>query len=333
MQIVSFPPALIDAYLAEARRLMESGQVAEAKYSRELAPTYVKNKLSIPVSSGGAAIFSLLAYQKYARGRTVAIVQSNTMRALYTVPKLLGMEVSVVDSTYDDFLAMSHASLDDALRDPAARSSAVVVYSVIGGYLAPSFTAIAETCRRAGVPLIVDGAHAHYLDAIVAEPDVDIAYSYYATKILPAGEGGLVTTANAAAHEWIKRFLMYDRFQNELAVGLNLRASELSAALIHLMMTDASLIGHFKTARVEIAAVYEALCRKHGVRYLDPSKAADFNGYKFVVLDPLEDVKRLGSGLTAHKPTSGVFDTDVTGRPTALPHWCPPTYTSLREHV
>ena len=37
MQIVTFPPAFIDAYLGEARQILESGAVAEGKYFRELA--------------------------------------------------------------------------------------------------------------------------------------------------------------------------------------------------------------------------------------------------------------------------------------------------------
>src|SRR5450755_2082193 len=111
MQIVTYPPALIEAYLADTRRLLETGQVAEGTHYRELASTYVPGKLSIPVASGGAAIFALLAYQKYVRGRTRAIVQSNTMRALYTVPTLLDMKPLVVSSSYEDFLSMNPDAL------------------------------------------------------------------------------------------------------------------------------------------------------------------------------------------------------------------------------
>ncbi len=333
MQIVTYPQALIDAYLTEARQIMESGQVAEGKYFRDLSNSYVPGKLSLPVASGGGAILSLLAYRKHEQGRSLALIQSNTMRALYTVPTLLGMKTLVVDSSYDDFLAMDPVALERILADPNIRDSAVVVYSVIGGYLAPSFFRIAETCRQARVPLIVDGAHAHYLDSIVAQPDVDIAYSFYATKILPAGEGGLAVTADPSEHDWLRRFLMYDRFSNQLEVGINLRAGELSAALIHRMMTDPSVIRHFKLNRIAIAIDYEIACKRHGVRYLVPSDAADYNGYKFIVLDALENVRHLGTILTEHKPTSGVFDTDVLGRPTSLPHWCPPTYSCLESQA
>lgn len=330
MQIVTFPPWLVESYLADVRLLMETGRVAEDRYYRDAAKEYVPGRCAVPVASGGAAIFALLAHRKYAEDRRIAIVQANTMRALYTVPSLLDMKPLVVPSSYEDFLAMDPDALERTLEDGATRRQAVVVYSVIGGYLAPSFARIAEICRRARVPLVVDAAHGHYLDGLVAEPDVDIAYSFYATKILPSGEGGLVVTASDHVHTWIRRFAMYDRFENQMPVGLNLRAGELTAALIHRLMTDESIVDHFKTARIEVANRLIATCKQHGVRFLDPARAADYNGYKLVVLDPHEAVRELGTELTEHPPTSPVFGTDVRGGPTSLPHWCPPTYPSLR---
>src|SRR6516162_3206646 len=105
MQIVTYPPALIEAYLVEARLLLERGEVAEGRYLRDEGPgRFVANRASIPVASGGAALFALLAHHRHANGRRRAIVQSNTMRALFTVPRLLDLEVSVVSSSYEDFM-------------------------------------------------------------------------------------------------------------------------------------------------------------------------------------------------------------------------------------
>jgi len=328
MQIVTFPAQLIDAYLSEVRELLESGRVAEGRYFRDQGEPFVKNRHSVPVSSGGAALFALLAFQRETAGRSLAIVQSNTMRALYTVPRLLGMKPLVAESSYDDFMAMSPLSLERLLGERGVARAAVVVYSVIGGYLAPSFERIYDICRQAGVPLIVDGAHAHYLDLLL-QVEVDIAYSFYATKVLPAGEGGLIVSPDPERVAWLRRFLTYDRFSNQLEVGINLRASELGGALMHRLMTDATLLPHFKTARVRIAERYRAICVERGIRYLDPRAAADYNGYKLIVLDAREQLALLGTPLTEHAPTSGVFDTDVLGKPTTLPHWCPPTYSSL----
>jgi len=329
MQIVSLPTPLIDAYLAEARQLLETGKIAEGSYFREQGTPFVPGRHSVPVASGGAAIFGLLAFHRQASGRQVAIVQSNTMRALYTVPRLLGMDVQVVASSYEDFMAMNPAALERQLAQRSVAKTAVVVYSVIGGYLAPSFQRVRELCKQAGVPLIVDGAHAHYLDALVEDDYIDLAYSFYATKVLPAGEGGLVACHDPERIAWLRRFMMYDRFSNELEIGLNLRAGELNAALIHRLMTDRSLRAFFRDARLRVAERYRALCIEHNLRFLDPSAAADYNGYKLVVLDPRGAVAKLSSELTKHAATSAVFDTDVTGKPTALPHWCPPTYSSL----
>ncbi len=330
MQIVTFPPALIDSYLAELRSILVSGRIAEDRYVRGSARSYVDGRVSVPVCSGGAAMFALLAYQKHRNRRSVAIVQSNTMRALYTVPTLLGMQTEVVDSTFEDFLSMSPEALGRTLADERTRSQAVVLYSVIGGYLAPSFSRVVQLCRDAEVPLIVDAAHGHFLQAVPTVGRVDIAYSFYATKILPAGEGGLVTTDDEETYDWVRRFVMYDRFANELAVGLNLRASEATAALIHLLLRDPRVVDHFVTARIEIARRYASACRAQHIRYLDPEMAAAYNGYKFIVLDPMDRVQSMHTCLTDHPATSGVFDTDVLGRPTTLAHWCPPTYSSLR---
>jgi len=229
---------------------------------------------------------------------------------------------------------MRPEALEQALASPIIAAQAVVIYSVIGGYLAPSLSRIVKICQRADVPLIIDGAHAHYLDSLHSLPDVDIAYSFYATKILPAGEGGLIVSSSAARVAWLRRFAIYDRFENALRVGLNLRAGELTGAFMHRLMTDRSLLAHFRTARVEIAERYRALCQAHQLRYLDPHAAADYNGYKLVVLSPRGEVQRLGTALTEHAPTSAVFATDVLGKPTLLPHWCPPTYPSLApSHV
>lgn len=329
MKIISFPPELIDKLLGGFREILESGQVAEGPYLKGKAEEFVPGKLSVPVASGGCGIFALLAYHKFVHGKTHVVIQSNTMRALYTVPKLLGMEVVVADSSFEDYLAMNPASLKRQVEEAGLEDKAVVVYSVIGGYLADGLFEINDYCEKNDIPFIVDGAHAHFLADLSAASYLDIAFSFYATKVLPSGEGGLITTANQELFDWVTRFLIYDRFRNELDVGINMRASELSAYFIHTLMTDQSLVKHYRDDRVAIAQLYKRVCVSKGVRFLDPDAARDFNGYKFVILDPREEVDKLGTLLTRYSQTSGVFGTSVTGGEGALPHWCPPTYSSL----
>lgn len=329
MQIVSYPPGFIKPLLKIFETLLEDGAVAEGRYFKEEHGKFIPGKHSIPVSSGGAAIFSLLAYQKYARGKTHVVIQSNTMRALYLIPQLLNMKISVAESRYEDFLAMNANSLENLIAERDAGDKTVVIYSVIGGFLAPSYRIIENFCKDHKIPLIVDAAHAHYLSEIGNSEYADQAFSFYATKILPSGEGGLVTTASREVYEWVQRFLLYDRFRNELDVGLNMRASEIGASFMYTLLTEHRFKKHFVDHRKAVAEHYRNICTEKGIGFIDHTKALEYNGYKFVVLDPYERVLQYQTDLTIYPPTSGVFDTDVRGRKTSLPHWCPPTYSSL----
>ena len=331
MKVVFYPLEIVDIVTRKFREMLLKGTVAEGEYYGGNSGAYLRGKLAIPVTSGGAGIFSLLAYQKYVGRKTHVIIQSNTMRALYTIPKLLDMNILIADSSYEDFLAMNMNSLFSKVENLDSKERAVVVYSVIGGYLSESFFEIEEFCRSKHIPLIVDAAHAHYLDKMLMQGYCDFAFSFYATKILPTGEGGLIATCDEAVYDWVLKFLMYDRFENKLQVGLNLRASEFISFFIYMLMTDPSVKKFFCDDRIKIAEHYRKICLDNKVQFLDPTRASEYNGYKFVVLDNIEAVKQKDTELTKYQPTSGVFDTDVCGKKGTLPHWCPPTYRSLYD--
>jgi perosamine synthetase len=331
--IVSYPEHFADKLLDKYRQLIASGQLAEGQFYNEMSEEYVKGKHSIPVNSGGSALFTLLAYQKYANHKTHVIIQSNTMRALYTIPTLLNMNVLISNSSQKPgFMAMDPAGLENVigeLQRDGLDNRVVVIYSVIGGYLSPSYPDIEAITRKYNIPLIVDAAHGHYLEGIANSEWADIGFSFYATKILPVGEGGLVTTADRNVFEWIKRFLAYDRFEYQLVAGLNLRASELTSYFIYLLMTDSELRGHFRDKRVQLADLYKEICLENGFAFLDQDEALEYNGYKFILFEAFDKVAKPATALTAYKPTSPVFAVNVLDGSPLLPHWCPPTYPSL----
>ena len=273
MQIVTFPSSFIDAYLAEARQIMESGQVAEGKYFRELSNTYVPGKLSLPVTSGGAAMLALLAYQKHVRGRNLALIQSNTAPRLHGARAVRhGDQRSRLELRglfeHERRRAGAHASRRDG---QGFGGCGVFSDRWLLGAFVPAHRRDLPACRRAADrrwrPRSLPRsrgctARRGHRVLILCE------------KILPAGEGGLVTTADSETHVWVRRFLMYDRFQNKISVGINLRAGELTAALIHRLMTTTALVQHFKGDRIAVALAYEAVCRQHGIRYLVPGAPA-----------------------------------------------------------
>jgi len=334
LKVVSYPEGFKEKLLAKFGEIIDAGQVAEGQYYNAEGD-YIPGKKSVPVTSCGAALFTLLAYQKYVMGKTYVIIQSNTMRGLYTTARLLDLEVIICDSSaMSGFLAMDSnyfASLLKDLKEKNLLDQVVPIYSVIGGYLAPAFFEIEKMCEELGIPLIVDMAHGHYIDQLIQTDYSHLAFSFYATKILPVGEGGLISTKDIDMFLWIKRFLIYDRFDYQLEYGLNLRANELTAFFIHKLMTDEECKSYFRDKRVKIAELYKEACEDNNIMYLDFNKALDYNAYKFIVFDDLEEVKKKNTILTKFPPTSPVFAEHLLDKQPILYHWCPPTYSSIQD--
>jgi perosamine synthetase len=85
-------------------------------------------------------------------------------------------------------------------QDLAAKVTAKtrgVILVHMGGLITPDLPAIERVCRERGLALIEDCAHAHGASKS-GRPAGSIgiagAFSYYATKVLTTGEGGLITT-------------------------------------------------------------------------------------------------------------------------------------------
>lgn len=333
MKIVSYPDNFEKTLLTKYSEMLNKGLVAEGQYYNEKIGAFVLGKKSISVNSGGAAIFSLLAYQKFVLGKTHVIIQSNTMRALYTIPKLLGMKIIICDSSdTPGFMAMDIGKMKELmlkLEQKGLLNKAVTVYSIIGGYLAPSYFEIEKIHKENNIPLIIDMAHGHYLNDVINSDYAELAFSFYATKILPSGEGGLITSKQEEVINWIRRFLAYDRFKYELQVGINLRANEFISCFIFLLMTDKDIINYFKGRRVKIADLYRKICIENNISFLDYNKAHDYNGYKFIIFDSFEQVEKKNTILTKYTATSPVFAAHVKTHSSLLTHWCPPTYPSL----
>ena len=99
----------------------------------------------------------------------------------------------------------------------------VILLSHIGGIVNPEIEAISELCQQNNVVLLEDCAHsfgatlngrhsASFGDAGV--------FSFYATKAVPGGEGGIIATNNSELAELCSRFVIYDRFKQEMDIGI-----------------------------------------------------------------------------------------------------------------
>ena len=143
----------------------------------------------------------------------------------------------------------------------------------IGGRVNPDIELIAEICKNKGVSLIEDCAHS--LGSTFKGKHTGLfgdagVYSLYATKAIPVGEGGIILTNNDELNEIASKFIMYDRFEQKLDIGINLRMSEINALLSYSVLKETEAIIKNKYL---IAEKYCDACNKVDLEYLDPISA------------------------------------------------------------
>ena len=297
--------------------ILASGRWTEGPFTAQFEEAWsVWNGLSAVATASwtGAAIAALEFAQ--VRGKTV-LCPSNTFMATPLSAINAGARVVFVDCNRSD-LCMSY---EDFVRKAEAHRPAAAWIVHIGGHLAFEIDAIAAYCRDHGIWLLEDCAHAHGASWHGRKPgawgDAGV-YSFYATKTIATGEGGMLVTRHDRLATFARDYRNYGKPTYQVA-GLNYRMSEFAAA-----------IGIVQTERLEeIVSWKEAYAR----RELDPRHPSRLQlpegmrsgYYKYIVFEPID------------RSTGKVYDQPchrLLQHPDELPntdwvaanHWCVPLY-------
>lgn len=273
------------------------------------------NMPSISFSSWGGAALAALEFFRL-EGKTV-LCPSNTFMATPLSAVKARAKVEFVDCNKED-LCMSLEDLKKKIDE--FRPCAVWVVH-IGGHIAFQIKEIADLCRKKGIVLLEDCAHAHgasWNGKKAGEWGDAGVYSFYATKTISTGEGGMLVTRNKDLIEFAKKYRNYGKFEYKVE-GLNYRMSEFTAA-----------IGCVVTDRLEdIVNWKNEYARKHFDRKFTKKmkmpEGMRSGYYKYIIFEPIE------------KSTGKVYDQPchkIMGRNYELPntdwiannHWCPPLY-------
>ena len=270
---------------------------------------------AVATSSWTGGAMACMEYFKL-RGKKV-LCPTNTFMATPLSAVKGGAQVIFADCNRSD-LCLSY----EAVTAAAALHDLAAVWLVhIGGHVAFDTPKIAEFCQRQGIILLEDCAHAHGAAWNGKKPgtwgDAGV-YSFYATKSISTGEGGMLVSKHDGLIEFAKKFRNYGKFEHDVE-GLNYRMSEFTAAL-----------GAVQVDRMdEITGWKNEIARKH----LDPKyrqrikfPAGMVSGYyKYIVFEPIE------------KSTGKVYDTlchTIMKHEGTFPnaewaaqnHWCVPLY-------
>lgn len=200
VKAVSVPPLRVVFEEEDRKRILSdldaclaSGMVAAAQQVKAFEDewaAYCRCRHAVACSNGGAAL-ELIMRALDVRGKDV-LVPANTFIATAQSVIAAGGNVVFLDA---DPRTMG-VSLAEIQRKCTQNTAGVVVVH-IGGIISAELAAIAEWTRSRGLWLVEDAAHAHGSDVDgrrAGQFGIAAAYSFFATKVVTSGEGGMVVT-------------------------------------------------------------------------------------------------------------------------------------------
>lgn len=297
--------------------IISAQQWTEGKFTKLFEEKWsIYNQLhSVAFSSWSGAALAALEFYKV-KGKVV-LCPSNTFMATPLSILKAGGNVEFVDCNKED-LCISFEDLE--LKSEKYKPVAVWVVH-IGGHIAFQIDRIAKFCKEKGIVLLEDCAHAHGASWRGKKPgmwgDAGV-YSFYATKTISTGEGGMLVSRSKDLIEFANEYRNYGKSDYKI-YGLNFRMNEFTAAIGCVQVDRLDEIVSWKN---EYAKKYLDSKFKRRVKFPEGMTSGY---YKYIVFEPIE------------KSTGKVYDQPshhLMGKNYELPntewiannHWCVPLY-------
>ena len=226
------PAEDLPALLRDFEEILRSGVLTMGPYLERFEDDFARAtgvRHAVGMSSGTAPLEVALRFWEVAGGEVV--MTTNTFMATVHAAVLAGATPVLADI---DPGSLS-SRLEQIRPHVGPRTRAVVVVHV-GGLIVPDAAEIAAFCAERGLPLLEDAAHAHGA-RLGGRPAGSLgtagSFSFFPTKVMTTGEGGMLTTGDDGLAEFARSFRCHGIGPDRLLVrpGANYRLPELSAAL------------------------------------------------------------------------------------------------------
>ncbi len=241
------------------KEILDSGYLTMSKkvsHFEDLFAKFVGVKYAVAVNSGTSALEIPLRALNV-KDKSI-IIPTNTFMATPLAALHAGAKVIFADVSRKDLSISAHE-----IENKIANNTVGVIPVHIGGIISSEWKLIEKICKRNNLFILEDAAHAHGASIKgkkAGSLGLAAAFSFYPTKILTTGEGGMITTNNKSLY---KKFLILrehgknnpsENIHTEL--GYNWRMGELEGLLGVNQMKIANKI--LKTRRDQ-AYLYNSL--------------------------------------------------------------------------
>lgn len=281
-----FPAEDIEEIKKHVENILKSGMLTLHTYTKEFEKLFAKIcnvRNTIAVNSGTAALEIALRCMKLNPGDEV-LVPTNTFSATAAAiifasgkPRFTDIDPST--------LCIDAENVQKNLTD---KTRGVIVVH-IGGLVCPDIKAIREICQDRRLFLIEDAAHAHgsSIDGKPAGSLGDVGcFSFYPTKVMTTGEGGMITTNDDTIAERAR--ILRDQGKEDFSsnriveLGYNWRMQEISAAI---GIVQLKRLPEMLERRNEIARYYDReFSRVKGLNPIITPKNIINSYYKYVLI-------------------------------------------------
>ena len=269
-------------------KILSSGTFTAGRFTAEFEDAFARfsgSPYAVACSSGTSALELILRGLEI-EGRSV-VVPTNTFLATALAVMHSGNRVIFADSD-PATLCLDPEDVERRIEP----DTAAVILVHIGGVIPPQIHELQSLCGRRSIHLIEDCAHAHGCRLAgqgAGTFGVAGGFSFFPTKVLTTGEGGMVITAGEALAGRIRSLRNHGKepaLGNRIAyAGNNYRMSEFTA-LLGLQQTQSAAENIAR--RQHIAAFYDSALRgQPGLRPLTLPPELRSSYYKYIAyLEP-----------------------------------------------
>ena len=264
--------------------ILSSGFLTMSKkvaHFEELFAEFIGVKFAVAVNSGTSALEIPLRALKV-KGKSV-IIPTNTFMATPLAAIHAGAKVIFADISEKTLSIQA-----DEIENKITKNTVGIILVHIGGLISNEWTKIKRICTSKNLFILEDAAHAHgskINNKYAGNLGIAAAFSFYPTKVLTTGEGGMITTNDKKLYQ--KFLILRDHgkqnplFNIHTELGSNWRLSEIQAFLGVQQLNKAKSI---VSERIKIASFYDKILKNiSNIRLLEIPSHIKSSYYKYII--------------------------------------------------
>lgn len=249
MIVLHSVPTIEQEDINEVLRVLNTGSLEDGNVVNELESDfseYYGRKYAVATNNGFSAIHLALIGLNVTKGNEV-ILPSYSCPALLNPILIQQANPILADTEVNSF----NISISDVKHKITDKTKAIIVPHIFG------FPAPIDQIIEFGIPIIEDCAQSlggHYKGKKLGNNTIISVFSFYASKMIGAGDGGMIITDDSDIYKIIDEHKYYGHKLNHRSIEYNYHYNNLSAALARSQFRR---IENFVVARKKIAEVYD----------------------------------------------------------------------------